>query len=116
MSLLSLSPLPGKPICSSPAKAKSEMNQRTQSKPSNPGRPFQTPGKGYHWMRRQKEQEIPPFRLGVWCDYHGTLTPYGGIGVFVYNLLEGILELDEAAEVVLPIPAPEDHVLYHLPR
>jgi glycosyltransferase involved in cell wall biosynthesis len=56
------------------------------------------------------------FRLGVWCDYHGTLTPYGGIGVFVYNLVEGILQLNEAVKVVLLIRAGEEQVVSHLQR
>jgi glycosyltransferase involved in cell wall biosynthesis len=43
-----------------------------------------------------------PFRLGVWCDYYGiTLTPTGGIGVFVYNLVAGLLALEDRIEVVL---------------
>jgi len=57
-----------------------------------------------------------PFRIGVWCDYHGTLTPYGGIGVFVYNLLEGILELDEAVRIVMLIRAGEEHVASELQK
>ncbi len=66
----------------------------------------------------QNRQPHPraPFRLGVWCDYHGTLTPYGGIGVFVYNLVEGILELDEAVEVVLLIQAGEEQLVSRLQR
>jgi glycosyltransferase involved in cell wall biosynthesis len=54
------------------------------------------------------------FRLGVWCDYHGTLTPYGGIGVFVYNLVEGLLQLDETVKVVLLIRAGEEQIVSHL--
>jgi glycosyltransferase involved in cell wall biosynthesis len=57
-----------------------------------------------------------PFRIGVWCDYHGTLTPYGGIGVFVYNLLEGILELDEAVRIVMLIRAGEEQVASELQK
>jgi len=44
---------------------------------------------------------IRPIRIGIWCDYGVTLTPTEGIGVFVYNLVGGLLELDEAVEVVL---------------
>src|SRR5947208_715055 len=42
-----------------------------------------------------------PIRIGVWCDYGVTLTPTEGIGVFVYNLVAGLLELDDPVEVVL---------------
>jgi glycosyltransferase involved in cell wall biosynthesis len=42
-----------------------------------------------------------PFRIGVWCDYSITLMPTSGIGVFVYNLLAGLLDLEERIEVVL---------------
>ena len=38
-----------------------------------------------------------PIRIGIWCDYGVTLTPTEGIGVFVYNLVAGLLELDESA-------------------
>jgi glycosyltransferase involved in cell wall biosynthesis len=47
------------------------------------------------------EENDRPFRLGVWCDYGFTLAPTCGIGVFVYNLLAGLLELNESFEVVL---------------
>src|SRR5437016_1498123 len=67
-------------------------------------------------MRQKIEKEMAPFRLGVWCDYHGTLTPYGGIGVFVYNLVEGILQLNEAVKVVLLIRAGEEQVVSHLQK
>lgn len=42
-----------------------------------------------------------PLRLGIWCDYGGTLKPTEGIGVFVYNLLRALLRLDEALEITL---------------
>jgi len=42
-----------------------------------------------------------PIRIGIWCDYGITLTPTEGIGVFVYNLVGGLLELDDTVEVVL---------------
>jgi hypothetical protein len=35
-----------------------------------------------------------PFRIGI---YEITLAPNCGIGVFVYNLVAGLLELEEAA-------------------
>ena len=51
-------------------------------------------------------QRIPshgarPLRIGIWCDYGFTLTPKTGIGVFVYNLVAGLLSLDEPIEVVM---------------
>src|SRR5438874_684261 len=42
-----------------------------------------------------------PIRIGIWCDYGITLTPTEGIGVFVYNLVAGLLELEDEVEVVL---------------
>jgi glycosyltransferase involved in cell wall biosynthesis len=49
-------------------------------------------------------------RIGIWCDYGVTLTPTEGIGVFVANLVSGLLELNEPLEVVLLI-RPGDHHL-----
>src|SRR5437762_14193240 len=60
-------------------------------------------------------QRIPshgarPLRIGIWCDYGFTLTPKDGIGVFVYNLVAGLLSLDEAIEVVMLV-RPGDQAL-----
>ena len=44
---------------------------------------------------------MTPIRIGVWCDYGVTLTPTEGIGVFVANLVEGLLNLEEQIEVTL---------------
>jgi glycosyltransferase involved in cell wall biosynthesis len=49
-------------------------------------------------------------RIGVWCDYGVTLTPTEGIGVFVWNLVGGLLELDEPLEVIMLV-APGDQYL-----
>ncbi len=48
-----------------------------------------------------------PLRIGVWCDYGVTLTPTEGIGVFVWNLIGGLMELDEPLEVIVLV-APGD--------
>ena len=58
-----------------------------------------------------------PFRIGVWCDYSITLTPTSGIGVFVYNLLAGLLELREEMEVILLVrPGDQKEAAAFLPR
>jgi len=46
---------------------------------------------------------VRPFRIGIWCDYGVTLTPTEGIGVFVWNLIGGLMELDEPLEVVVQV-------------
>jgi glycosyltransferase involved in cell wall biosynthesis len=51
-----------------------------------------------------------PFRIGIWCDYGFTLTRLGGIGVFVYNLVEGLFALDEPIEVVMLVHQGDQHV------
>src|SRR5437899_12213328 len=57
-------------------------------------------------------QRIPshgarPLRIGIWCDYGFTLTAKTGIGVFVHNLVAGLLSLDEPIEVIMLV-APGD--------
>jgi glycosyltransferase involved in cell wall biosynthesis len=42
-----------------------------------------------------------PFRVGIWCDYEQPILPDEGIGVLVYNLVQGFLDLEEPVEVVL---------------
>src|SRR5262249_5497537 len=42
-------------------------------------------------------------RLGIWCDYDGTLTTAQGIGVFVHNLVAALPRLGEPVEVVLAV-------------
>jgi glycosyltransferase involved in cell wall biosynthesis len=57
-----------------------------------------------------------PIRIGVWCDYGQTLTPTEGIGVFVYNLVAGFLELDDPVEVVLLVrPGDQEMVAGFVP-
>jgi glycosyltransferase involved in cell wall biosynthesis len=45
------------------------------------------------------------FRVGIWCDYGFTLLPDEGIGVLVYNLVQGLLRIEEPVEVVLLVSA-----------
>jgi glycosyltransferase involved in cell wall biosynthesis len=47
-------------------------------------------------MRHQR-----PLRIGFWACYNVTLEPSAGIGVFLYNLLHGLADLDENVELVL---------------
>jgi glycosyltransferase involved in cell wall biosynthesis len=42
-----------------------------------------------------------PFRVGIWCDYEQPILPDEGIGVLVYNLVQGFLDLEEPVEVIL---------------
>src|SRR5260370_29522202 len=51
-----------------------------------------------------------PLRIGIWCDYGFTLTRLGGIGVFVYNLVEGLFALEEPIEVVMLVRQGDQHV------
>jgi glycosyltransferase involved in cell wall biosynthesis len=55
-----------------------------------------------------------PFRIGVWCDYGVTLTPTEGIGVFVWNLIGGLLQLNESLEVVMLVAPGDQHVVADL--
>ena len=57
-----------------------------------------------------------PIRIGVWCDYGVTLTPTEGIGVFVANLVRGLLELDEPVEVVMLVRPGDQKVVANLRR
>ena len=40
-------------------------------------------------------------RIGIWCDYGCTLAPHDGIGVFVDNLVRGMLAADPTCRIVL---------------
>jgi glycosyltransferase involved in cell wall biosynthesis len=57
-----------------------------------------------------------PIRIGVWCDYGVTLTPTEGIGVFVYNLVEGLLSLDEPVEVTMLVRPGDQNLAAELVR
>jgi glycosyltransferase involved in cell wall biosynthesis len=53
-----------------------------------------------------------PFRIGVWCDVEFTLSMrIGGIGVFVYNLVEGLLALDEPIDVTMLVRPGDQHMM-----
>jgi glycosyltransferase involved in cell wall biosynthesis len=68
-------------------------------------------------MHKNKQEPATgpsPFRIGVWCDYGYTLTKLGGIGVLVYNLVEGLLALDEPIEVVMLVHDGGQHYMEEL--
>lgn len=50
-------------------------------------------------------------RIGIWCAYGKTLSPSGGIGVFVHNLLRGLAAHDEVENIVLVVHAGEESVM-----
>jgi glycosyltransferase involved in cell wall biosynthesis len=47
------------------------------------------------------ESPVPPLHIGILCDYGFTLLPKSGIGVFVYNLIEGLLTLTPRPRLTL---------------
>jgi glycosyltransferase involved in cell wall biosynthesis len=55
-------------------------------------------------------------RIGVWCDYGVTLTPTEGIGVFIWNLIGGLLELDEPVQVVMLVAPGDQHLVENLQK
>ena len=40
-------------------------------------------------------------RVGIWCDYGRTLAPHDGIGVFIDNLVRGMVAADPTCRIVL---------------
>jgi glycosyltransferase involved in cell wall biosynthesis len=65
----------------------------------------------FPWKRtRMRTSGARPLRIGIWCDYGFTLTRQWGIGVFVYNLVEGLFALDEPVEVVMLVHQGDRHV------
>jgi glycosyltransferase involved in cell wall biosynthesis len=55
-----------------------------------------------------------PFRLGLWCVWESpeataSILPNDGIGVFVYNLIGGLLAQENPPEVVLVVRPSEHH-------
>jgi hypothetical protein len=54
---------------------------------------------------RLEPRYTAPFRIGIWCDYGFTYVPNEGIGVVIYNLVQGFLALEECVEVVLLVKA-----------
>ena len=48
-------------------------------------------------------------KIGVWCDYGFTLEPSEGIGVFVNNLVRGLVQADSNCQITLvPHPGSSD--------
>jgi glycosyltransferase involved in cell wall biosynthesis len=55
-------------------------------------------------------------RIGIWCDYGYTITPKAGIGVFVYNLIAGLLSLEEPVEVVMLVRPGDQGIVSYLQK
>src|SRR5438876_10504348 len=52
-----------------------------------------------------------PLHIGILCDYGFTLLPKSGIGVFVYNLIDGLLTLTPRSKItVLVNPTDQDEL------
>src|SRR5262245_48479662 len=61
---------------------------------------------------RQPAEGPPAFRIGIWCDVGFTLSlRIGDIGVFVYNLVEGLFALDEPIEVTMLVRPGDQHMM-----
>src|SRR5437667_7941454 len=68
------------------------------------------------WFLGKKDQQtagVPaPFRIGIWCDVGFTLSMrIGGIGVFVYNLVEGLFALDDPIDVPMLVRPGDQHMM-----
>jgi glycosyltransferase involved in cell wall biosynthesis len=57
---------------------------------------------------------VSNLRVVVWCDYHTTLLPTSGIGVFVDNLCRGLLEANRSIEITLVASPGESGLLANL--
>lgn len=53
-------------------------------------------------------------KIGIWCDYGVTLQPSEGIGVFVANLVRGLVRIEAVDECLLISKAREEHLLSEL--
>jgi glycosyltransferase involved in cell wall biosynthesis len=53
----------------------------------------------------------PPLHVGILCDYGFTYQPNEGIGVFVYNLVDGLLTLPAPPRITLQIRPGDAHWL-----
>ena len=51
------------------------------------------------------------FKLGIWCDYGITLQPSEGIGVFVANLVQGLVHQPDLSEILLVTKDREESLL-----
>jgi glycosyltransferase involved in cell wall biosynthesis len=59
-------------------------------------------------------ETVPKLRVVVWCDYHTTLLPTSGIGVFVDNLCRGLMESSRSIEITLVASPGESELLTDL--
>jgi glycosyltransferase involved in cell wall biosynthesis len=50
-------------------------------------------------------------RVGIWCDYNGTLEASEGIGVFAHNLARGVASLPGGPQVALCIRPGDEHLV-----
>ncbi|MBU6387201.1 MAG: hypothetical protein KGS49_14770, partial [Planctomycetes bacterium] len=50
-------------------------------------------------------------KLGIWCDYGVTLEPSEGIGVFVANLVQGLIEQPSIDQILLVSKEKQEHLL-----
>lgn len=50
-------------------------------------------------------------KVGIWCNYHITLEPSEGIGVFAHNLARGLAKLPNGPDVVLCIRPGDEPVV-----
>ena len=50
---------------------------------------------------RTMTHQLDKIKLGIWCDYGVTLEPTEGIGVFVANLVEGLLGQPSMEKILL---------------
>src|SRR5258708_6277989 len=56
-------------------------------------------------------------RIGIWCEFGGqTLSPFEGIGVFVANLVTGLVRQPGRVEVVLLVHPDDPEVMAPLCR
>lgn len=55
-------------------------------------------------------------KIGIWCDYGFTLQPSEGIGVFVANLVRGLIQLESVETCLLVSKHGEEHLLGELER
>ncbi|MFN7731742.1 MAG: glycosyltransferase family 4 protein [Pirellula sp.] len=53
-------------------------------------------------------------KIGIWCDYGVTLQPSEGIGVFVANLVRGLIQLESVETCLLVSKFREEHLLEEL--
>src|SRR5438128_93232 len=53
------------------------------------------------WEKAFMESPVPSMHIGILCDYGFTLLPKSGIGVFVYNLIDGLLTLSPPPQITL---------------